>query len=93
MPRVDGSVISNRQLRAMRNVADASAGIRILPAAPRSVAGGSAGARSLRLDLGGITINAAPGMDPQAVARAVRREIEALTRERGFALHDGGNYA
>lgn len=33
------------------------------------------------LNLGGITINAAPGMSPQEVAQAVRREIENATRE------------
>lgn len=68
------------------------AGLRIVETGPRSAAGARA-QRSVRFDIGGITIHAAPGMDPQAVARAVRREIEALTRERGFALHDGGDYA
>lgn len=90
VPRSDGNVISNRQLRAMQGVAEARAGIRILPATPRQP--GPARPQQ-RLDIGGITINAAPGMDARALARAVRREIEALTRERGFVLHDGGDYA
>lgn len=95
VPRVDGNVISNRQLRAMQAMAEAPSRIRVTQAQPAPPAGGAgaAGGRSVRLDLGGITINAAPGMDPRALARAVRREIEALTRERGFALHDGGDYA
>lgn len=92
VPRTDGTVISNRQLRTMRDASDAASGLRIVEAGPRSAAGARA-QRSVRLDLGGITIHAAPGMDPQAVARAMRREIEALIRERGFALHDGGDYA
>jgi TP901 family phage tail tape measure protein len=33
------------------------------------------------LNLGGININAAPGMSPQDVAQAVRREIESASRE------------
>lgn len=33
------------------------------------------------LNLGGINIHAAPGMSPQEVAQAVRREIESATRE------------
>ncbi|MDQ7775150.1 MAG: tape measure protein [Paracoccus aminovorans] len=93
VPRSDGQVISNRQLRAMQAMAEAPTSLRIVQATPRSAAAGGASGRHMRLDLGGITINAAPGMDPRAVARAVRREIEALTRERGFALHDGGDYA
>lgn len=95
VPRVDGNVISNRQLRAMQGMAEAPSRIRVTQAQPAPPAGGAgtAGGRSVRLDLGGITINAAPGMDPRTLARAVRREIEALARERGFALHDGGDYA
>lgn len=93
VPRTDGQVISNRQLRAMRAMAEAPSSLRIVQANPKSVAGSAPASRSMRLDIGGITIHAAPGMDPAAVARAVRREIEALTRERGFALHDGGDYA
>lgn len=93
VPRVDGQVISNRQLRAMQAMTEAPRNLRIVQAAPRSGASGGSAGRAMRLDLGGITIHAAPGLDPQAVARAVRREIEALARERGFALHDGGDYA
>lgn len=43
--------------------------------------------------IGDIVINAAPGMDAQAVARAVREELLRLTRDRGGELHDGGAYA
>ena len=73
VPRTDGNVISNRQLKAM------------------SAGSGRSGGRNI--NLGGITINAAPGMDPQAIARAVRREIERMTKSRGTLLHDGGSYA
>jgi len=45
------------------------------------------------MEIGGITINAAPGMSAHDVARAVRRELQELARQRGFALHDGGDYA
>lgn len=92
MPRVDGDVISNRQLRAMQAMAETPSGVRVISASP-GPGGRAAPGRALRLDVGGITINAAPGMDAQAVARAVRRELEALSRDRGFALHDGGDYA
>ena len=39
------------------------------------------GGGSATLNLGGINIHAAPGMSPQEVAQAVRREIESATRE------------
>ena len=45
-----------------------------------------------RIEVGGITINAAPGQSPVEIARAVRRELEAASRERSFALHDGGQH-
>lgn len=44
-----------------------------VPAAPGSTAGGSSYQ---------ITINAAPGMDGQAIANAVRAEIERIEREK-----------
>lgn len=72
MPRTDGLVISNRELKAMRS------------------GGGQSVSRSI--SLGGITINAAPGMDPAAIARAVRREIERMTRDSKTVLHDGVAY-
>ena len=43
-----------------------------------------------RFQIGGITINAAPGQSPADIARAVRRELAEAARQRGFALHDGG---
>lgn len=92
VPRVDGDVISNRQLRVMQAMADAPAAIRVVDRAARPASGTISG-RGLYLEIGGITINAAPGMDPHAIARAVRREMENLSRSRGFALHDGGDYA
>lgn len=71
VPRTDGNVISNRQLRGMQTVA--------------------AGARG-GLNIGGITIHAAPGQTPADIARAVRRELELLARQKAFALHDGGDF-
>lgn len=56
----------------------------------KAMAGG--GSRSMSMNLGGITINTAPGMSPQAIAREVRREMERLARSNGFGLHDGGGY-
>lgn len=54
-------------------------------------AGGGGGGNSLRI--GDININAAPGMSPMDIARAVRREIERMADQAGSALHDGGAYA
>ncbi len=45
------------------------------------------------IHVGGITINAAPGMNPSDIARAVRRELERVARDGRAALHDGGAYA
>lgn len=70
VPRVDGTVISNRALRGMQG-----------------------GRPSTAIHLGGIAIHAAPGQSPADIARAVRRELAAVARERGFALDDGGAYA
>lgn len=72
VPRSDGLVISNRELKSLR------------------AGGGRPVSRSV--SLGGITINAAPGMDPGTIARAVRREIERMTRDKNTVLHDGGAY-
>ncbi len=93
MPRVDGDVISNRQLRVMQSLATAPSGIRIVDRGQTAPASGRKGARAARMEIGGITINAAPGMSAHDVARAVRRELQELARQRGFALHDGGDYA
>ncbi|PTE21339.1 hypothetical protein C5F48_12955, partial [Cereibacter changlensis JA139] len=54
---------------------------------------GAAAPAAPRISVGGITINAAPGMSPADVARAVRKELAAMARETGFALNDGGDYA
>ena len=51
------------------------------------------GGSGLALNLGGVTINAAPGMDPGQIARAVRREVEAMARSARNSLHDGADYA
>ncbi|MTH65594.1 hypothetical protein [Paracoccus shanxieyensis] len=93
MPRTDGNVISNRQLRAMQAMAAPPGGLRIQPVASAGPGARTASARSLRMDIGGITIHAAPGMTPADVARAVRRELETLARSARFDLHDGGDYA
>ena len=55
-------------------------------------AGAGGGRRSGGLHIGSITITAAPGQSAGSIARAVRREIEELTRQKGFALHDGGDF-
>ncbi len=51
---------------------------------------GAGGGGSRSVSIGGITINAAAGQSAMDIARAVRAEIDALAREAGFALHDGG---
>ena len=55
-------------------------------------AGAGGGRRSGGLHIGSITITAVPGQSAGSIARAVRREIEELTRQKGFALHDGGDF-
>lgn len=92
VPRTDGEVISNRQLRALQAMAAAPAQIRVVAGGGRAGGSAPAAARPPRLEIGGITIHAAPGMSPADVARAVRRELQAVARERGLALHDGGEH-
>lgn len=71
-PSVDGSVVSNHELRALR--------------------AGGAGRGGGSVTIGDIVIHAAPGMSPEAVAQAVRRELARLTAGRGAELHDGAAY-
>ncbi|SNS87639.1 tape measure domain-containing protein [[Luteovulum] sphaeroides subsp. megalophilum] len=92
VPRTDGEVISNRQLRALQAMAAAPAQIRVVAGSGRAGGSAAAAARAPRLEIGGITIHAAPGMSTADVARAVRRELQAVARERGLALHDGGEH-
>lgn len=72
MPRTDGLVVSNREMRGLR-------------------AGATSSSRTM--NVGGITINAAPGMNPRDIARAVRAELDRREREARTVLHDGGSYA
>jgi tape measure domain-containing protein len=51
---------------------------------------GAGGGGGKSFNIGTITINASPGQSAMDLARAVRAEVEALAREAGFALHDGG---
>lgn len=53
--------------------------------------GAASGGRDARVTIGDIHVHAAPGMSPAEVARAVRRELERMTRG-GAPLHDGAIY-
>jgi len=55
------------------------------PLAPRPAAQPADGG----VQIGAIHIHAAPGMDPQAIARAVRQEIERLERDRAARRRSG----
>ncbi len=52
---------------------------------------GRARATGASISIGDIVINATPAQSAQDIARAVRRELERLTRS--APLHDGGAYA
>ena len=71
-----GFIATNRQLRGLSEAASSAL----------SGGGGSRGQAAPQISLGGITVNAAPGMDVMAVAREVERMINQ--RLRG-ALYDG----
>lgn len=60
---------------------------RKLAGAARGGAGGGS------VQVGQITIHAAPGMSPEMIARAVRAEMERAAKESRFALNDGASYA
>ena len=75
-----GFIATNRQLRDMAANAASIRGVSM-----RGLDRAAEGARQVVANLGGITINAAPGMDPQAIAQAVRREFERMQRS---ALYD-----
>ena len=63
----------------------------LVPAAPlrlRSPANGP----STQVDVGGITVNAAPGQSPEAVAREVRRQLSEAASIRAY-LDDRGLHA
>ena len=81
---LQGSEQSNQSdSPAAKGQSDASVPIRGV--AMRGLDRAAEGARQVVANLGGITINAAPGMDPQAIAQAVRREFERMQRS---ALYD-----
>lgn len=75
-----GFIATNRQLTGMADMVD-----RIQGGAVRGAAG--AVQQVLEIAAGAITINAAPGMDPRAIADAVLAELQR--RQRG-ALFDAG---
>lgn len=80
-----GFIATNRQLRSMVDMAD-----RIRGAAVRGVEGMAQQVQqALTVAEGAIVINAAPGMDPRAIADAVLGELQR--RQRG-ALYDGGSF-
>jgi tape measure domain-containing protein len=54
---------------------------------------GARGGTGTSVTVGQITINAAAGMSPKQIARAVRSELEAMARAGRAALDDGGQYA
>jgi tape measure domain-containing protein len=56
----------------------------------RQLKGAGGGSGGGTMSIGAININAAASQSPMDIARAVRAELEALAREQGFALHDGG---
>lgn len=55
-----------------------------------ALVGGGAAASGMTLNVGGITITAAPGMDPQAIGREVARQLREVAEEARHVLHDGG---
>lgn len=80
-----GFIATNRQLAGLADMAD-----RIQGAAVRGAAGAAQQvSQVLEIAAGAITINAAPGMDPRAIADAVLAELQR--RQRG-ALYDGGAF-
>ncbi len=79
-PNRGGFIATNRQLQSM---AERVAQIRDVAFGGMQQA--AQAAQQIALDVGGITINAAPGMDPRAIAVEVRNELRRI--ERG-ALYD-----
>lgn len=80
-----GFIATNRQLRGMADMAD-----RIRGVAVRGVEGAAQQVQqALTIAEGAITINAAPGMDPRAIADAVLGELQR--RQRG-ALYEGSAF-
>lgn len=57
----------------------------------KALRSGGSSSRSVRI--GDIIIHAVAGQSAEDIARAVRRELERLTRLAGSPLHDGGAYA
>lgn len=85
VPNVAGQILPARALSAMVQP-------RIDSRPPLSAAG--AGRQVIRQgDTINMTINAAPGMDAQAIAREVERVLRRQQRGASAALHDGGDYA
>ena len=63
----------------------------LVPAAPLRLRSPATGP-STQVDVGGITVNAAPGQSPEAVAREVRRQLSEAASIRAY-LDDRGLHA
>jgi len=101
IPGVSGSIVPTRVIRAAMAAAALSA-----PVAAAADTGFletqldrrpalSAPAQqsvSTTIEVGQIVINAAPGMDPAAIGREVRRQLQALQDDRRGDLHDGVDF-
>jgi hypothetical protein len=88
MPAVSGAIQSaSATARMLRAAALAST----LAAAPAAAHGG-AGGTTMHVDVGGITVNAAPGQSPEDIAQAVERVLSDKLNALSRGAHSDGAY-
>lgn len=101
IPGVSGSIVPTRVLRAAMAAATLSAPVAAAADTAfletqldrRPALSAPAGQTvSTTIEVGQIVINAAPGMDPAAIGREVRRQLQALQDDRRGDLHDGVDF-
>jgi len=101
IPGVSGSIVPTRVIRAAMAAAALSAPVAAAADTEfletrldrRPALSAPAGRMaSTTIEVGQIVINAAPGQDPAAIGREVRRQLQALQDDRRGDLHDGVDF-
>jgi len=102
IPGVSGSIVPTRVIRAAMAAAALSAPVAAaadtsfletrLDRRPALSAPVQQQQGNTTIEVGQIVIQAAPGMDPAAIGREVRRQLQALQDDRRGDLHDGVDF-
>ncbi len=101
VPGTSGNILPTRAVKAMLAAGAVSSGVTATPSfadissridkRPQITSTANTQNHSRSIEVGQIVINPAPGADPEAIAREVRRQLEAMA-DTSADLHDGGSF-